>query len=152
MSWPGICGIALISIIVATTAYADLIPPGGGPIRPHRFWIELYVGRIPHGMVLILVDDNGNLLENTRKTKAMRISEPGTIYGVRENQLTTPFSFKTNKAKLVKLRTVTENDIPHGAGRPYPALIECNTLSVGAGEFKMDCHDLPELTKRLYGN
>lgn len=137
------CGMALISILIAITTYADIIPPGGGRSRPHRAWIELYADRLPHGMILIFVDGNGKLLEKAHESEALTINRSGTVYGVRENQLSAPFSFKTNKATLFNLRTVTDDDIPANFGRPNPMLMHCDVLGAGSGKYTLDCHDHP---------
>jgi len=141
------CSSALIGILFALTAYADVILPGGGPSRPHRAWIELYADRLPHGMVLIFLDENGNLLEKAHEKEALRINRSGTVYAVRENRLSAPFSLKTNKARLYNLRTVTDDEIPSNYGRPNPMIMHCDTLSAGAGKYKLDCHDLPVPSK-----
>ena len=92
MSWRKVFNIALTSILLASTVSADLIPPGGGRTRPHRAWIELYADRMPHGMILIFVDGNGTLLEKAHEREALRINRSGTVYGVREDELSRLFA------------------------------------------------------------
>jgi len=147
MLWRKACCAALIGTFVSAISYSDIIPPGGGPTHPQRAWIELYAEKLPKGMILIFVDEKGNLLEKSNGKEALIINRSGTVYGVYEKQLSMPFSFKTNKSKLYELRTMSDNEIPSNFGRPMPLRMNCNILSTGAGKFELDCHDHPAIHK-----
>jgi hypothetical protein len=141
MPWLRTSSIVLAGIFLSATAYADLVPPyGGGQRHPYVSSINLYVGAIPKGMVLLYLDQDGKLLEKARGNEVLIIQQSGTVYGAREKQLSQPFSFKTDQTKLFKLKTYLTADLPQSLGRPPdPAAMYCDMLSAKAGEYALKC-------------
>jgi hypothetical protein len=145
MSWKTTRSVLIIAILIATTASADVIPFFGKRriARPYnRSWIEFSASRLPKGTVLLIMDKDGEVLGKTYDKEVMRLHEPCTIYAAYESQLSTPFSYKKDRLKLIRLREVTDNDFPGSYDNEVsPALLNCRMIGGGKVAYTLDCSD-----------
>ena len=137
-------GIVLTGLLLlATTVSADLIPYNGYKRHSIRTsWLDIRVNRLPSGMVLLFLDESGKLLVKARENESLRIDKPGDVFGAREAQLSTPFSFGKDREKLFKLRTFEQDQIPASYGKPLPMFQRCSVAEAQSGAYVLKCDDM----------
>ncbi|MFH0785732.1 MAG: hypothetical protein V2B20_27810 [Pseudomonadota bacterium] len=125
--------------LAAVTTSADVVLPAE-PNRLFRSWIEIFVPELPLGYALFCVGENGKIIGQTNGKTELRIYQPCTVYGAREDQLSSPFSFQADKMKLVQLRTVRQEEIPEKRGEgPGPQRLHCKITGERLEDYTLQC-------------
>jgi hypothetical protein len=130
--------LMLSGILLAASARADVLPYVGDNSR-HYSWFELSVRHLPPGMVILFLDQDDRLRSKGGEKNAVIIDEGGTLYLAREKQLSVPFSFSKDKAKLHKLRSLVKGELP---SRNHPLPVICTVTVGGPNGYKMKCAGL----------
>jgi hypothetical protein len=151
MSWKTTCSVLTISILLATTVSADVFPffnSRRNVVKTYPGEIEFTAGKLPKGMLLLYIDNQGKEIGEAHQNDQIIIRRAGTLYGFLAGHITTTFSYTTDKAKLIKLREVTDNDIPIRS-KNYPNSVTwyCNVVSLGHKKYKLDCTTPQEHSK-----
>jgi hypothetical protein len=133
------CLHTVVGILVAASAYADVIPFFGGNYKRYSY-LEMTTQQLPPGMVLLLLDDEENLVARAHGKELMMISRPGKVYLAREDQLSTPFSYRTDKKKLNKLKSFRQEDLPWRKHvQPTPEQLDCTLSQDQPDKFQLVC-------------
>lgn len=119
------CFMLLLVLSTTLTVSADIVPPHGSSIgRPFKLYseIQLTVGNVPKGMVLILLGGRNQLLQRAHGDEVIRVSGDSNLYLALESRLSKPFNYDKDAHKLIWLKQYRQGDIPASPGSPPPPM------------------------------
>ena len=136
------CLLLLLVLSTTVTVSADIVPPHGSSIgRPFKLYseIQLTVGNVPNGMVLILLGGRNQLLQRAHSDEVIRVSGESNLYLALENKLSKPFNYDKDAHKLIWLKQYRQDDIPASPGSPPPPkLIRSTVKTVGPQNYVLE--------------
>lgn len=138
------CLLTVVGTLIAAGAYADVIPFFGtaNKKRSSKMYshLEMTTRQLPPGMVLLLLDSRDSLVVLGHEKERLFIFEPVNVYLAREDQLSTPFSYRKDQKKLNKLKSITSGDLPwRNFVQPKPELLDCTLAQDRPDKFRLVC-------------
>lgn len=132
-------------LMIALTASADLISPfEAGRDRSFRYSsIELTVGNVPKGMVLILLGGwyaAPLQIAHNDETITVRANNHSILCLAEEDKLSKPFNYDKDRKKLFMLRRYRKEDFSPVTGAPPNLVtIRCTVKTDGPQSYTLVC-------------
>ena len=125
----------------AATASADIINPFGLYGSHLRYSsIQLTVANVPKGLVLVLLEKKGELLQIAHSDKMITVSGESILYLAVEDKLSKPFNYRKDEKKLFKLIQFRKEDIPSSSGAPpNPVALRCTVKTARPQNYSLEC-------------
>lgn len=136
--------IALFFLLFVSVSFGDsLTSATTGCGRREIRAFELHAWDMPQGMLLLYLDNEGNLLAKLNRHENKTIYRGGTLYGAFEAELSAPFSLQNDMKKLIRLKSISNEELPvfvqgRGAEELY-----CEIMTEKAGGYRLACGPLP---------
>ena len=135
-----ICTITMIGLMLVATASADLIPYSERH-RTYRSSIEMTIQQAPKGIILIYLTPLKRLIGIALAKNTLKITQPGTIFAIKENKFKTPFHYNMDTfIELHSLKDVDIAEIPSDSNhQPEPAKFNCVVTEKETGTYGLAC-------------
>jgi hypothetical protein len=138
MYWRRPIYLALGCFMLATGARADIIPDDGKSF--YRGTIEMYVDRLPRGIVLLYLPHYGATTSKVAEKQTLTIGQPGTLYAVKNTFAAGRTAVKTEMGEKHRLKDFRKYDLPVSRVKPDPIQrVTCAVTGNAASGYELSC-------------